>query len=542
MTVTAPVPTPFRRRLRVMALAVALLVAIAGCGSGEGDQAASGQSDGKPVTGGRLVAALAGDPTTLDVMQNSGALTIYATFGLYEGLFATDKEYKPQPMLAKSVDVSDDNLTYTIKLRDGVTFHDGAPMTSADVLASLTRWQQLSGTGKLVSADVASITAPDESTIVIALTRPRYSLLSDLAYYVQPAVIMPAAIAQAYPDTPLPDDQIVGTGPYQLKEYTKGQRVIVERFDDYQAVDEDFGGFAGKKTAYLDEIEYQFVPAPEQQLNGLRSGQFNWAQSVSSDEYDTLKDDPALNVEVADSGLVSTLLLNHNPNSVFSDLKARQALNMVLDKAAIAQASLGSKELYDPLNGSFVLPQNKAMFSDAGKDVYEAYDPEKAKDLFAEAGVTADRTITIYTTQTYPKYYQIGVVVQAELQKIGLTAELAVYDFPTMISKLTSEPESWDISMTGFSGSVTAPAQVLFLTPTWAGEYSSPKLDELMAAYNASTSAEEAKKSVEQIQQFVWDDLPAISLFPNYNMTVTSANVRNLSLFGNAIFWNCWIA
>ncbi len=531
------------RRLRMVAACAVLALGLAACGSGGANTGnASANGSGIPVDGGTLVAALSGDPQSLDVAQNSGALTIYVGQNIFEQLFAYDKALVPRPMLAESYTMSGDGLTYTIPLRKGIKFHNGQPMTAADVVASLQRWETVSGTGKLVAKNVASLTATNDSTVKIVLNQPRYSLISDLAGYIQAAIIVPADIAKAAADKPMADNQIIGTGPFKLAEYVHGQRVVLEKNPDYTPLNKDWGGFAGAKKAHFDKIEFRFVSDPTQQLNGLKTGQFQWAQSVSPDQYEIVKGDPALNAQVSDTGLISTVLLNHNGKSAFTDLKARQAMNMLIDKKAMSTAAFGPEILWTPLSGSMVFSIDKPMYSEAGSDVYKAYNPQMAKQLFAEAGVTASTPIRITTTQTYPQYYQMAVVMQAELKKIGLTAEVNVYDFPTMIDKLTSAPTSWDISMTGFSGIVGAPSQILYLTPTWPGEYRSGKMDALLAQYNKSKTAEEAAQVVNQVQQTIWDEIPVIAIAPNKSLLVSRSKVQDLSGFRPGIFWNAYLA
>jgi peptide/nickel transport system substrate-binding protein len=533
-------PRPRGRRTRLAAVLVAALALVLGltaCGRGS----SSGAGSSTPTDGGTLVGALSGDPQTLDMAQNSGALTIYTAQNVFEQLFIVDKTFTPRPMLATGYDVSQDGLTYTIPLRQGVKFHNGKPMTADDVVASLQRWEQVSGGGKLVAADVASLTAKDPATVQIVLKARRYSLINDLANYIQGAIIVPADIAKAAGTKPMSDDQIIGTGPYKLQNYAHGQRVILERNPDYSSLDEkDWGGFAGAKHGYFDKIELRFVPDPTQQLNGLQSGQFQWAQAVSPDQYTTIKDNKSLNVTVSDGGQVNTVLLNHNGASPFANLAARQAMNMVIDKKAMATAAFGPDVVWSPLTGSMVLSVDKPMFSDAGNDVYSKFDLDGAKALFAQAGVTPDKTIRIATTQTYPRFYQMAVVMQAQLQKIGLKAQVDVYDFPTMIDRLTSQPTSWDISMTGFGGTIGSLSQALYLTPTWPGEYRSEAMNALLAKYDQSTSPDQAAAVVTQAQQLIWQEIPVIAISPNRNLMVSSAKVKDLSTFNPAIFWNAY--
>lgn len=516
-------------------LASALLLSACGSSSGAGT-AASGAGGGEPAQGGTVRAAIAGDPTTLDMGLNTGSLTIVPGINIFENLFAMDESFVPQPMLAESYEVSEDSRTYTIRLREGVTFHNGEPMEAEDVVASLERWQQISATGTAAAADIESVTADDASTVTIQLTQPRYSLLADLAGAIQGAIIIPAEVAEAAGESPIPTEEIIGTGPFEVESYTTGTGIKLVRYEDYAPSEAESSGLSGEKTAYVDAIEYSFVADPNQQLNGLKAGQYDWAQSISADQYEPLQNDPQLDVFTVKSSLIATVLLNHNENSAFSSVEARRALNKAIDKKAMAQASFGPEDLWSPLNGSFALPENAPMHSEAGSEVYEEHDPEAAAAAFAELGI--DRPIRIFTSQTYPKYYQMAVVLQSVLEEAGLEVDVQIYDFPTMISKLTEEPESWDISMTAFSGAVSAPSQVLFLSPSWPGEYSSETMDGLMADYSASTSEEEARAAVDAIHEEIWSDLPAISIAPNRTLGTKSKKLQDMSDFSSGIFWN----
>ena len=523
----------------VAALTVAVL-ALASCSSG-GSSTSTGSDDSKPVKGGTIRAALSGDPQNLDMGLSSASLTIFVASNIFEGLFALDESNAPQPMLAKSYEVSDDGLTYTIPLRDGVPFQNGDILDSADVVASLQRWMSISSTGQQVSADLDSLKAPDANTVVIKLTRPRYSLISDLAFYVQSAVIMPEDIAKAAGKSPLTSKQVVGTGPYELEKYTAGESVKLKRFDDYAALTDDEGGLAGAKHAYADAIDYTFVTDASQRLNGLKTGQWDWVDGISADDVEAASADKSLTVRASVPGVVNTVVLNHNSSSAFASLDARRALNMVIDKKVFAKATFGPKWLWDPLTPAMVNPSNKAMFSDAGADIYQDYDPAEAKKLFAKAGIDGSRPIRIISTKTYPQFYQWAVLIQGELKKIGIEAKIATYDYPTVSEKVRSEPNSWDLSMTYFSGGVVSPAQIVWLTPAWPGEYRNADLDALLADYQKSTTPDEAKQVVEKIQTLVYDDLPAVQLGASSAVGVFSAKLHVPGDW-TSFLWNSWLS
>jgi len=505
---------------------------LAGCSAADPATTETGATSDATIT-----AALSGDPTTLDSGISSNALTIYVAQNIFEQLFALDADFVVRPMLADSYELSEDLLTYTITLRSGVTFQDGQPMTSADVQASIERWFEVSSNGITTKANVESIETPDDSTIVFNLNKPTYSFLGQLAQQVQAAIILPASIIEEAGTEPLTTEQTIGTGPYQLGTYTPGQNIVLEKFEDYSSRTEEWGGFAGAKHAYANSIDYKFVPDASQRLSGLQTGQWAWVDALGADDATAARENPDFTTKKAATGLVSTLLLNHNSASVFADQDARLALNLLVDKESIAAATLGAEDNWAPLTPAMVISDNKAMFSSVGEDVFNSYDPDEAKELFEDAGVDASTPIRILTTQTYPSMYGESVILQQEFEEIGLTAELEVYDFPTMIEKLSTEPTSWDISMTFFDGGVTAPSQVLWLGPSWPGEYSDPEMTELVASFEESTTPGEALAVVDEIQEKIYETMPVVQMGAVQGTGVYSAK---LDLPGNflTVLWN----
>lgn len=530
----------FNRCARVGVATVAVAVLLAGCTTATPDSEPT-DSAGEPVSGGIITAALAGDPQTLDSGVNTGALTITVAAHIFEPLFALDADFFVKPMLADSYEVSDDGMTYTIALREDVPFHNGGTMDSADVVASIERWFEVSSTGILTSENVASLEAPDDHTIVFELLSPSYSFIGALAHTVQSANILPAEIAEAAGPDPLTNEQIVGTGPYSLTEYALGTGVTLDRFDDYASRDEDWGGAAGAKAAYVDTIEFMFVPDATQRLNGLRTGQWNWVQSIPPEDFESASADPAITVTPGASGLVNTFLVNHDESSVFADVAARQALNMLIDKPTLAAATFGPEETWYPLTPAMVISTNKAMFSEAGAEVFNNFDMEGAKDLFAEAGLNEGDTVRILGTQTYSHFYNMTVMLQAAFEEIGITAEIEIFDFPTMIDRLSSAPTEWDISITSFGGAVTAPNQILWLGPTWPGGYQSDEMDALVASFEGSTTPEEASAVVDEIQTLVYEEMPVVQLGSARGVGVFSSSLH-LKDDWTAYLWNAWLS
>jgi peptide/nickel transport system substrate-binding protein len=542
--------TYLRCCLGTLAVSVLALTASAcggassGAGTGAGAGAALGTSPtgGTPVSGGTLTAAIPSDPTSLDSGINTDALTIDIAQNIFETLFAPDKNWVIRPMLATGYTLSADRKTYTISLRSGVKFQNGQPMTSADVVASLQRWFQVSGTGQGDQKDLSSITADGPGKVVVKLLKPEYSFINDLASFVQPPIIIPASIAKAAGAKPLTDGQIIGTGPYELDKYVHGQYVELKKYAGYSARTENWGGQAGKKVAYIPTLMFKVVPDDTVRLEGVQTGQWQFAATLQDDDYTQIQQESSSVVAESEAGSLIEYLLINNGEPPFNSLQAREALNLAINKQAIAQASLGPANLWDPLSGAMALPDNKPMYSAAGNAVYKGYNPTKAKQLFAAAGVTSKTPLTILSTQTYPGYYAMAQVIQSELKQIGITVNIQTYDFPTMISKLSEQPNSWDLSMTSFAGEPLAPEQVTFLTSTWPGDYKSPQMNDAFTQYEAANSVSSAKAAVDKIQGVVWDQLPDIGIGEQVLLDAASPELKDYEDFVGQGFWNAYLA
>ena len=545
-----------RRRPLVGAAAVASALALAACGGstqgggGGGTSAGTGTSPklgasstgGKPVSGGVLTAAIPSDPTTLDWGINTDALTIDIAQNVFELLFAADKDWQVKPELATGYTLSSDKKVYTIGLRQGVHFQNGQLMTSADVVASLDRWVATSGTGEALKPSLVSIKPSGKYKVVVTLNKPQYSFITDLASIVQAAIVIPANIAKAAGKKELTDSQIIGTGPYKLAKYVHGQYIQLTKYTGYKSRTENWGGMTGKKVAYIPTIKFKIVSDDTVRLDGVQTGQWQFADGLTDDDYSRIQAQSSTTVPEAESASLIEYLLINNGTGPFKSLKAREALNMLLNKKALAESSLGPDQLWSPQHGQFALPSNKAMYTTDGASTFARYSPSEAKKLFAQAGITSKTPLTMLSTQTYPNYYSAAQTIQSELKQIGITLKIETYDFPTMISKLSQQPSSWDLSMTSFAGQPLDPAQVTFLTSTWPGGFKSPQIDAAEAKYEQSTTAAQAKTQVGKIQGLVWSQLPDIGIGEQVLLDAASTKLKDYGNFTGEGFWNAYLA
>ncbi|WP_410620951.1 ABC transporter substrate-binding protein [Amycolatopsis sp. cmx-8-4] len=525
------------KRTPLLAALAAAGALLAGC-MGSAATGDAGAADGPPVRGGNLTVAVPTDPQSLDMVANPGQVTAHIGNMMYEKLFEVDQGFVARPMLVDTFTTSPDRLTYAFKLRQGVTFQDGNPLTGNDVVVSLQRWQKSHRTGQLVAPDIDTITAPDAATVSVHLKRPRYPLVDELAG--AGTEIYEAKNLAGLPATGFGQDRAIGTGPYKLKSWDIGQQLVLERYDGYKSrTEENWGGQAGAKHAYLDTVTYKIVGDQDALISGLQTGQWDHAMPAN-DQYETLKANPNLVVHNLPGGNENVIIPNFNPGSKFADPRARQALNLLLDKPAINAATGGSKDLTIE-TGAFASPDNKASYSAAGDDVYKQHDPEKARQLLAEAGVPAGSTIHIVTTNSYPEFGKWAVLIQDELAKIGLTAKIDTYDFATMLGTLTKDPGGWDITTLFFDSSLTSPAQMPALTLGTLNGSSSPERDGLLAEFNAATTPEQAKAVIDKLQAYTWKQLSVITLSQSKLYAAYTPRLKGYGDFYR-IFWNSWLA
>ena len=326
------------------------------------------------IYGGRLRVATTGQPATLD-----GHFVAQRTIGLidwnmFEALFTFDAEYNTVPMLAEGIEVSDDGLVNKITLRQGVPFHNGEEMRAADVVASFNRWAPVASLGLAISAFLDEMVEVDPYAVEIRLTSPLVALPSLLARQQSGLSIHPKAIMEAAASEPMTPEQYIGTAPYKFVEFQPDRFTLLDRFDDYVGVDSEPSGYAGRKAAYLDEIE--FIPVPEEatRVAGLQAGEYNYLEEIIPDQIAVLQDYPGVTIEILPPRSYGMIIMN-TAGGMFTDQTLRQAVQAAIGVEASGQATHG--EGYFELGPGIMLPQT-IWASDVSAELYNQNNPEKA--------------------------------------------------------------------------------------------------------------------------------------------------------------------
>ncbi len=479
------------------------------------------------VSGGELKVAIPTQPPTLDAHMTTALVTRDVSRHIFETLVAFNENFEPVPMLAESIDVSDDGKTYTFHLRKGVKFHNGKEMTAEDVLVSMNRWLEKSGSAQAVIKG-AKFEAGDDGTVLLKVEQASSLILNVLASTSQFAAIMPKEVIEAAPETGV--EEYIGTGPFKFVEWKHDQNIHLAKFDGYQPVDLPASGLAGKKEALVDDLYFEFVSDSSTRLAGIQTGQYNITDDMSRDDYQQMNSNPNLKMVTSFSGYLS-LTFNKN-QGLFTDIKMRQAVNAALDVDSILKGALIDAYRAD---SSYMLKENVLWFSEAGKEQYNQHDTKKAKQLLEEAGYNGEE-ITILTTKDSLAAKNATIIAKEQLEKLGMKIKLEIYDWPTTVAQ-REQPDKWQLFISGFPP-VPTPAELLFFGEKFYGGPVDEKIAEKLHAINTATSIEEAKKTWDELQEYSWEYLPIIKFGDITQVLAVEKKIDGFKFFNGPVLWN----
>lgn len=478
---------------------------------------------------GKLVVAIAADPPTLDVMTSTQVVTQQIGYNIFEGLFAPDANFKPAPMLVDTYDYDEASKTYTFKLRADVPFHNGHILDSADVVASLDRWMKVSTYAASVADDIVSVTAADKLTVTMKLKHDSALILTALTFPNQQAAIYPASVVKAAGDQPI--DDFIGTGPFKFKSRQVGVATDLTRFADYKARDDAPSGMAGARVAKVDELEFRPIPEASVRLDNLTTGSVQIADALDSDMYDQVTSNPDIVPTIIKPYQWPTAVFN-KAQPPFDDVKVRQAFLASLDMDEIMQGAFSSDQFYR-LDSSIMAVEYKQWWSDAGSELYNHPDPDRAKQLLAESGYDGEPIVWL-TTRDYPYMYTIAETAAQQLKAVGFNIDLEVVDFATIGTRRGSKT-GWNIFSTALSD--TDPGTFAYFSAEAPGWWVDPHKDELVDQLN-STMDPAARKTVwDELQLYFWQQVPLVKFADIFSLSAVSKDVSGYTPAAFPIYW-----
>jgi peptide/nickel transport system substrate-binding protein len=478
------------RRLALISAIAATAVILSACtGTAAPDPGAT--SPGKPDPDATLQVGLVLEPTNLDIRHTSGAaLEQILIDNIYEGLVSRTEDNEVEARLASDYEVSSDGLTYTFTLNDGITFHNGTALTSADVVASYEAVRtDATVQGNAEFADVASITAPDAATVQIVLNKPNQNFLFSLTG--------PAGLVFQAGDTTDLKTAENGTGPFTLTRWSKGNAITFARNDSY------WGEKAG-----VAEVEFQYIPDFTAGVNTALDGGVQVLTAV----------DPNLVSEFEGTDFTLTTgrttdkatLAFNNAKAPLDDVRVREALRLAIDHEALVEAVGAGTTLYGPI------PELDPGYQDLSDVI--SYDPEKAKALLKEAG-QEDLELTL----TIPSFYGTTVpkVLISDFAKVGVTLEVESVEFPAWLEDVYTNHD-YDLS---FVLHVEPRDFGNFANPDYYFGYDNPDVQSLYTEALETVDADESAKLLAEAAKIVSEDHAADWLYNGETITAVSPAV-----------------
>ncbi|MDP2733831.1 MAG: ABC transporter substrate-binding protein, partial [Hoeflea sp.] len=307
---------------------------------------------GSAMADGMLRYATVGEPPSLDQQVITSDLATTIAHHMFEGLYTFNSSNAPVPLLAAGDETSADGKTITITLRQGVSFHNGDPMTSADVLASLKRWGEFGSRGALLFDNVDSVEATGDHEITIKLKEPFGPWKNLMAFINGGPAIYPASVLEGAGKEPIAPENYIGTGPYKFASWEPNRYVELVRFDGYSSPEGEPDGYGGKRVAEFDTLRFIPVSDVGTRVAGVRAGDYDYAESIPGDLFADLDADASVKTIVNGSPLFGLVFLNSQEGPLKENFALRRAIQMAIDKVPALQVSIGPDQLWSA-NGSF---------------------------------------------------------------------------------------------------------------------------------------------------------------------------------------------
>lgn len=541
-----------RRRDHWFRSSISLVLAIsllAGCGGGsngggggggavstpESGGAQGGSSANGPQKGGVLRVAVIGEPPNLDMHTTTATITFEIGWHMFETLYTYTASYGIQPMLAAEMpEINDGGKQYVIKLRQGVPFHNGKEMTSEDVVASMQRWKNLAQNAQSAFAGLNAIKAVDPYTLEVSFDQPNGTLLVAMATPGNGLAIYPKEIAEQFPDKPI--TEYVGTGPYEFVEHVTDRYIRMKRFEQYAARSEESDGPGGKKQAYVDEIRFIPVPDVNTRLSGLESGDYDVAAVLSGSQYETVRGNPDLQAILVKP--ISHLNVSFNmKKGPFTNKLIRQAAQAAMDAEAIMAAGFGHPDLYR-LDPGLMQQEQTEWYTDAGKELYNQHNSEKAKQLLGQAGYKGEK-IRFLATKEYDYNYKSALVYSEQLKAAGFNVELVISDWATLIQNRAKE-DAWEIFSTGISVK-NSPLMLASMGDKWFGWWENEERNRLVSEIAGELDTKRAAESWARLQQLYYQEAPSVKVGDYFSLRAARKEVGNVPTMGEYYFWNTYL-
>ncbi|GLO67115.1 ABC transporter substrate-binding protein [Oceanobacillus kimchii] len=529
--------------LLILTLVVLIMAACSGDGGANpedaADDSAGTEDNGSDASASEdqvLVFARGGDSESLDPGSTTDGESSRVTRQILESLLDFDKDsFEIKPGLAHDWDISEDGLTYTFYLEEGVTFHDGTDFNAEAVKTNFERWADpnheyaftdegfvynIYGTmfGGFEGDEghvIDEINAVSDHEIEFVLKEPLGFFLQNLAmsYF---AITSPAALEEYGPDI---TENPVGTGPFKFNSWSKNDSIVLDKFEDYRVEDQP----------KLDQVIFQVIPDNSARLIALQSGEIDMMDGLNPDDAAGLEGEEGIELLTRGENNFGYVGF-HTQKEPVDQKEVRQAISYAIDKQAIADALYAGYAT----TAKNPLPPSYLGYND-GVEGYE-YNPDRARELLEEAGYADGLEIELMISPTARPYMPdpetVAQIVQENLSEVGIELTITSHEWAPYL-ELTEQGEH-QMYILGWSGTNGDPDYFLssLLHSTNIGSsnntfYENTEVDDLLNQAKRAVDQEKRADLYMQAQELISEDAPMVTLVHSTPVMAISSNVQN---------------
>jgi peptide/nickel transport system substrate-binding protein len=475
--------------------------------------------------------------------------TVARNFGymVWDTLYGWDGQMQPRPQMVEGHVIENGGRLWRMRLREGLRWHDGNPVTSADVVASVQRWMKRDGFGQRIEASLDELRATDDRTFEFRLKKPFPLLAHGLGKpTANVCFIMPERLAKTDPFKQIED--YTGSGPFRFlrDEWKPGASASFARNPDYVPRQEAPDFVAGGKVAHFDRIEWTVIPDAATSAAAIQAGEQDWWQTPTADLLPTLRRGRNIVVErLDDFGIVGVMRFNmlHPP---FNNEKLRRAILPAIVQDDFMAAAMGTEtDLFRVPVGVFT--PGSPLANDAGMEALTGKrDLELARRLVKESGYAGERIVFVAPTD-YPVLFAFSQVGADVLRKVGLNIDFQAMDWGTMVNRRnnrdTVDKGGWSAFCTGWEGlNLVDPGAHYPIAGTgakgWFGWYESQRMEDLRTAWFDAPDLAAQQQVARQIQLLVWEEAPYVPLGQVLQPVVRKTSVQGIVKSPFPLFWN----
>lgn len=464
---------------------------------------------------------------------------------VYDTLLARDAKGEIKPQMVDKWIVSADGKTYTFTLRDGLKWHDGTAVTSADCIASIKRWSSLDKLGQMMASMLSEMTAVDQKTFTLVFKEPTDIGLRALSKGSGvPLFAMPSRVAQTPPGEPIKDT--IGSGPFKFvaNEYRPGVQAVFEKNKDYVPRNEPASGMAGGKQVKVDRVKWVTMPDMMTAVNALNGGEIDFIEHLPQDLMPMLESNADVVLQASKIQGAQNIARVNTTQPPFNNKLLRQAAMLAIDQKAVLQAQIGNPKYYN-LSGA-MLGSVSPLTSTTDADKVIKPDLARAKQLLKDAKYDGTPVVLLHPTDN-PTLTPMPPVIAQALRQAGFTVQVQAMDWQTVVNRRTSkEPVDkggWSMFATQNNvaeigdpvGSITIAANG---ANGWFGWPDVPRVEELRGKLARTTDLAEQKKLAEELQKVMVDEAYSLILGEFSIVTAKRKGLQGQIDAAVPVFWN----